>query len=190
MKDELTHIDASGKARMVGVTDKPDTRRVAVAEGKIYMERATLDRIEAVEIAKGDVLAVARIAGICAAKRTAELIPLCHTILLTDVDVDFSSFTEEEVEAQLPQQKLGLRSKTSQYQTPVPLPLYPAPVGDVSLHTRNGMRDSRTTPARVEVPARMACEPSDIFAIGIHNVNVLRSASPGDKDNAPTVNGP
>jgi cyclic pyranopterin phosphate synthase len=98
MKDELTHIDASGKARMVDVTDKPDTRRVAVAEGKIYMKRATLDRIETVEIAKGDVLAVARIAGICAAKRTAGLIPLCHNILLTDVDVDFSSFIEEEAD--------------------------------------------------------------------------------------------
>lgn len=92
MKDELTHIDSSGKARMVDVTDKPDTRRVAIAECRIFMKRETLDRIEAAEIAKGDVLAVARIAGIGAAKRTAELIPLCHNILLTDIDMDFSSF--------------------------------------------------------------------------------------------------
>ena len=96
MKDELTHIDSSGKARMVDVTHKPDTHRVAVAEGKIFMKPATLDKIEAAEIAKGDVLAVARLAGIGAAKRTAELIPLCHTILLTSVDMDFSSFATED----------------------------------------------------------------------------------------------
>jgi len=97
MKDELTHIDSSGKARMVDVTDKADTNRVAIAEGKIFMKPATLDKIEAAEIVKGDVLAVARIAGIGAAKRTAELIPLCHNILLTNVDMDFSSFTREDM---------------------------------------------------------------------------------------------
>ncbi len=96
MENELTHIDESGKARMVDVTDKPDTHRVAIAEGEIYMKPATLDKIEAAEIAKGDVLAVARIAGIGAAKRTAELIPLCHNILLTNVHVDFSSFTTDD----------------------------------------------------------------------------------------------
>lgn len=95
-KDELTHIDASGKAKMVDVTDKPDTRRVAIAQGQILMKRGTLGKIEAAEIVKGDVLAVARIAGIGAAKRTAELIPLCHIILLTSVDVDFSSFLADE----------------------------------------------------------------------------------------------
>ena len=81
---------------MVDVTDKSDTRRVAIAEGRIIMKRETLEMIEASEIAKGDVLAVARIAGISAAKRTAELIPLCHIILITSVEVDFSSFTTEE----------------------------------------------------------------------------------------------
>ncbi len=81
---------------MVDVTDKSDTRRVAVAEGRIIMKRETLEMIEASEIAKGDVLAVARIAGISAAKRTAELIPLCHIILITSVEVDFSSFATEE----------------------------------------------------------------------------------------------
>ncbi len=89
--DKLTHIDSSGKARMVDVTEKSDTHRVAIAEGKVFMKRETLEKIEASEIAKGDVMAVARIAGIGAAKRTAELIPLCHTILLTGVDLDFSS---------------------------------------------------------------------------------------------------
>ena len=96
MKDELTHIDSSGKARMVDITEKSETERVAVAAGRILMKRETLDKIEASEIAKGDVLSVARIAGICAAKRTAELIPLCHIILITGVEVDFSSFTIEE----------------------------------------------------------------------------------------------
>ncbi len=93
---ELTHIDSSGKARMVDISDKADTRRVAIAEGRIFMKRETLDKIEASEIAKGDVLAVARIAGISAAKRTPELIPLCHIILLTSVEMDFSSFTTED----------------------------------------------------------------------------------------------
>jgi len=82
---------------MVDVTDKSDTRRVAVAKGRIIMKRETLDKIEASEIAKGDVLAVARIAGISAAKRTAELIPLCHIILITSVEMNFSSFTTEEM---------------------------------------------------------------------------------------------
>jgi len=94
---KLTHVDESGKAKMVDVTDKADTHRVAIAEGKIYMKKATLDMIEASEIAKGDVLAVARVAGIMSAKRTSDLIPLCHTILLTSVNIDFTSFREEKM---------------------------------------------------------------------------------------------
>ncbi len=105
MKDELTHIDESGKARMVDVTAKSDTHRIAIAEGKVYMKSATLDRIEASEIAKGDVLAVARIAGIMSAKRTAELVPLCHTILLTGVNVDFTSFRNDDTSG------IAIRSK-------------------------------------------------------------------------------
>jgi len=93
---KLTHVDDSGKARMVDVTDKSDTHRIAIAEGKVFMKKQTLDMIESSEIAKGDVLAVARIAGITAAKRTSDLIPLCHTILLTGVKVDFTSFREEK----------------------------------------------------------------------------------------------
>ena len=93
---KLTHVDESGKAKMVDVTDKADTHRVAIAEGKIYMKKTTLDMIEASEIAKGDVLAVARVAGIMSAKRTPDLIPLCHTILLTSVEVNFTSFREEK----------------------------------------------------------------------------------------------
>jgi cyclic pyranopterin monophosphate synthase len=92
---KLTHVDDSGKARMVDVTEKPDTHRVAIAEGKVFMKKQTLDMIESSDIAKGDVLAVARIAGITAVKRTSDLIPLCHTILITKAKVDFSSFQEE-----------------------------------------------------------------------------------------------
>ena len=84
---DLTHVDASGEARMVDVGAKADTERFARATGTIRMRPDTLAAIAANNVAKGDVLAVARIAGIMAAKRTAELIPLCHPIVLTDVQV-------------------------------------------------------------------------------------------------------
>jgi cyclic pyranopterin phosphate synthase len=87
----LTHVDESGKARMVDVTDKDTTTRVAVASGRVLMKRETLDLIRANEIKKGDVLGVARVAGIMGAKRTAELVPLCHPLAITSVQVDFAS---------------------------------------------------------------------------------------------------
>lgn len=83
----LSHVDESGTARMVDVTAKPETERLARASGAIRMEAATLEAISANRIDKGDVLTVARVAGIMAAKRTAELIPLCHPLGLTDVQV-------------------------------------------------------------------------------------------------------
>jgi cyclic pyranopterin phosphate synthase len=85
---ELTHIDASGRARMVDISAKEDTTRLARAEGTIRMQLDTLDAIEKNALSKGDVVATARIAGIMGAKRTAELIPLCHPLSLTDVGVD------------------------------------------------------------------------------------------------------
>jgi len=84
----LTHIDKHGKARMVDVSAKPVQLREAIARGSIYLKRATLALIAKNQIAKGDVLNTARIAGIQAAKRTAELIPLCHPLNLTHIDVD------------------------------------------------------------------------------------------------------
>jgi cyclic pyranopterin phosphate synthase len=84
----LTHIGASGEARMVDVTGKGDTDRIAVAEGFVLMRAETLSLVLAGDMKKGDVLGAARIAGIMAAKRTHELIPLCHPILLTSVVVD------------------------------------------------------------------------------------------------------
>jgi cyclic pyranopterin phosphate synthase len=87
---ELTHIGASGEARMVDVTEKPDTDRVAVAQGVVVMLPQTLATIQAGDMKKGDVLGAARIAGIMAAKRTHELIPLCHPLLLSSVEVEIT----------------------------------------------------------------------------------------------------
>jgi cyclic pyranopterin phosphate synthase len=87
---ELTHVDERGHARMVDVGEKPDTERVAVARGVITMQPETLALIQAGGVPKGDVLAVAQIAGVMAAKRTHELIPLCHPLLLTHVAVEFA----------------------------------------------------------------------------------------------------
>jgi cyclic pyranopterin phosphate synthase len=84
----LTHLDASGSARMVDVGAKPATARVAVARASVRCDTATYRLIAAGQAAKGDVLAVARVAGIMAAKRTPDLIPLCHPIPLSSVDVD------------------------------------------------------------------------------------------------------
>jgi len=87
----LTHIDASGEARMVDVSEKPATERIAVAEGRVVMSKATLELIESGNAKKGDVLGVARVAGIMAAKRTHELIPLCHPLALSKVTLDIAA---------------------------------------------------------------------------------------------------
>ena len=84
----LTHIDSGGEARMVDVSEKPATERIAVAEGRVVMSKATLKLILSGNAKKGDVLGTARIAGIMAAKRTHELIPLCHPLALSKVTVD------------------------------------------------------------------------------------------------------
>jgi cyclic pyranopterin monophosphate synthase len=87
---KLTHIDERGRTRMVDVGAKPDTERIAIAKGEIRMQKSTLDLIRAGQIKKGDVLTIAQIAGISASKRTSELIPLCHPLPLTKVDVDLA----------------------------------------------------------------------------------------------------
>jgi cyclic pyranopterin monophosphate synthase len=86
---ELTHLDASGTARMVDVGGKPETRREAVATARVCMQPETMRLLQAGAHAKGDVLTVARIAGIQAAKKCAELIPLCHPLMLSSIDVEF-----------------------------------------------------------------------------------------------------
>lgn len=90
MSEQLTHLDTLGHATMVDVGDKQITSRTAVAQGEVRMTETTLAAIRDGNVPKGDVLAAARIAGIMAAKRTPELIPLCHTLLLTKVAVDFA----------------------------------------------------------------------------------------------------
>lgn len=90
MDDHLTHLDEQGRARMVDVGAKPDTERVAVAGGTVYMQPETLRLIREGAIKKGDVLTVARVAGIMAAKRTSELIPLCHPIALSQIEVEIT----------------------------------------------------------------------------------------------------
>ena len=86
---ELTHFDREGDAIMVDVSEKPVTTRIAVATGKIYVCQEIFERIQRHEIAKGDVLGAARLAGIMATKRTSELIPLCHPLPLTKCEVNF-----------------------------------------------------------------------------------------------------
>jgi cyclic pyranopterin phosphate synthase len=86
----LTHLGPSGEAHMVDVSDKATTERVAVAEGRVIMSKATLDLVMSGNAKKGDVLGTARIAGIMAAKRTHELIPLCHPLALSQVSVDLT----------------------------------------------------------------------------------------------------
>ena len=86
----LTHTDETGQARMIDVSAKNPSARVAIAVGAIRMSPATLDAISTNSIGKGDVLSVARIAGVMAAKKTSDLIPLCHPIALTDVQVDLT----------------------------------------------------------------------------------------------------
>ena len=86
---ELTHLNSSGEARMVDITEKGDTVREAVARSRVAMKPGTLKQIKSAGLKKGDVLAVARVAGIMAAKKTPDLIPLCHPILIDDIAVDF-----------------------------------------------------------------------------------------------------
>ncbi|MEA2086207.1 MAG: cyclic pyranopterin monophosphate synthase MoaC [Chloroflexota bacterium] len=87
--DELTHIDASGRPRMVDVSHKPDTPREAVVRGMVRMKASTLALIKGGATAKGEVLAVAQLAGIMAAKETPHLIPLCHPVLIGDIKIEF-----------------------------------------------------------------------------------------------------
>lgn len=87
---KLTHVDSTGRAHMVDVGDKPVTERIAIAKGEVLMQKSTFDLIRDGALKKGDVLTVAQIAGITAAKRTSDLIPLCHPLPLSKVDVEIA----------------------------------------------------------------------------------------------------
>lgn len=95
---DLTHFDAEGRALMVDVSAKAETERTAIARGRVVMRPETLERIRAGQMGKGDVLGVARLAGIMAAKRTADLIPLCHPLMLAKVTVDLVPAPPDAVE--------------------------------------------------------------------------------------------
>ena len=94
---DLTHFNSRGEAHMVDVGEKNQTHRVAVCEGRISMQTETLEKILQGNHKKGDVLGIARIAGIMASKKTADLIPLCHPLMLTNVELDFIPDTENNV---------------------------------------------------------------------------------------------
>jgi len=106
MSSQLTHLDQTGRARMVDVGKKPDTERVAVAKGEVHMRSETLALIKAGAMKKGDVLTVAQLAGVMAAKRTSELIPLCHPLPLTQITVDL------EIAPELPGLKITAAVRT------------------------------------------------------------------------------
>lgn len=89
MADKFSHTDEKGKAKMVDVGGKPDVKRIAIAKGSITLAKETISLIRENQMKKGDVLAVAKIAGIQSAKKASDLIPLCHPLLLTSIDVNF-----------------------------------------------------------------------------------------------------
>lgn len=94
--NELTHFSAAGRARMVNVSEKPSTQRVAIASGVLRMQPETLSRIRGGKIAKGDVLMVADVAAVMAAKRTADMIPMCHSLPLTGVEISFNEIIKSD----------------------------------------------------------------------------------------------
>jgi len=96
---ELTHINEQGRAKMVDVSEKDETIRVAEAYGSVYMKRETLEKIKEGLIVKGDVLSVAQVGGIMGAKKTSDIIPMCHPIMISGCDINFSlNFEENKVE--------------------------------------------------------------------------------------------
>jgi cyclic pyranopterin phosphate synthase len=97
MMTELSHLDSGGEARMVDVGRKADTEREAVARGRVVMKPGTLEQVKTASLKKGDVLAVARVAGIMAAKKTPDLIPLCHPILIDNISVDFDLSASDSI---------------------------------------------------------------------------------------------
>jgi cyclic pyranopterin phosphate synthase len=106
MAAKLSHLDSTGRAQMVDVSEKAETDRLAVAKGEVRMLSATLELIRAGQLAKGDVLTVAQVAGIAGAKKTSDLVPLCHPLPLTKIDVEF------ELDESLPGVVITARAKT------------------------------------------------------------------------------
>jgi cyclic pyranopterin phosphate synthase len=97
MMTKLTHVDSKGEAQMVDISQKADTEREAVARGRVMMKLATLEQIRKAGLEKGDVLSVARVAGIMAAKKTPDLIPLCHPLLIGNIVIDFDLARDDSI---------------------------------------------------------------------------------------------
>lgn len=95
---QLTHVNSKGKAQMVDISQKADTEREAVARGKVMMKPATLKQIKTGGFEKGDVLAIARVAGIMAAKKTPHVIPLCHSLLINSIAIEFDLAGDDSIE--------------------------------------------------------------------------------------------
>ncbi len=95
---ELTHLNAKGEARMVDVSQKGDTEREAIARGRVIMKPSTLEQIKTAGFEKGDVLAIARVAGIMATKKTPDLIPLCHPVLINNIAIEFDLAGDDSIE--------------------------------------------------------------------------------------------
>lgn len=106
--DKLTHFNEQGRAHMVDVSDKKETKRIAVAKSQIQMRPETLKRIQEGSVDKGDVLAVAQIAGIMAAKKTADIIPMCHPLPLTGIDITFEVLSDEILSFQVTVKTTGV----------------------------------------------------------------------------------
>jgi len=109
-KQKLTHFNKEGRARMVDVSGKNDSLRIAIAEGEIIMRPSTLKMIKDKEISKGDVLGVAQVAGIMAAKKTSEIIPMCHPLLLNSININFE--IDEEKNRVIIQSQVKTMGKT------------------------------------------------------------------------------
>jgi cyclic pyranopterin phosphate synthase len=159
MTKQLTHLDESGAAHMVDVGDKPVTVRVAVARGRVAMQPETLALIVAGDMKKGDVLGAARLAGIMAAKRTSDLIPLCHPLLLDKIEVTLTPNTAEsciDIEATVRVSgKTGVEMEALMAVTVAGLTVYDMAkavdrgmvIGDVRLVHKSGGRSGEWTAA-------------------------------------------
>ena len=95
---ELNHLNESGRARMVDVSAKASTERIATAQGRVLLKPETLEEIQRCTIVKGDVLAVAQVAGVMGAKRTPDLVPMCHPVILTSVDISFKEESQPDAD--------------------------------------------------------------------------------------------
>ncbi|MDZ4203017.1 MAG: cyclic pyranopterin monophosphate synthase MoaC [Gallionella sp.] len=114
MDKDLTHFSASGRARMVDVSAKAETVRVAIASGILRMQPATLERIRSGKVSKGDVLTVADVGAVMAAKRTPDIIPMCHPVMLSGVDIAFSEMLEADSEGRVAIRVLATATCTGQ----------------------------------------------------------------------------